>query len=240
MLHRRNPRHAPSKLDTRPVRLGLTAGITALLLSGYALARSPRGLELLGFLDFYVGVIALVTLTATVALGLIATERVFLSARHRVYAQFAHRIVAMAGMAALATHVALKIERPQVLGAVAAGLLVISATSGLLRGMFAGSPQPWIWRSLHACAYLAWPVAVLHGLTAGRPPSAWVTWSYVACLAAVGAALLVRVVATMVRPPAVPEPVETPEAVPQTRTEPQVTEAPVSLDAARRKFRAAG
>ncbi|MFI6501629.1 hypothetical protein [Nonomuraea typhae] len=239
MLHRRNPRHAPSKLDTRPVRIGLTASLAALLLSGYALVRSPRGLELLGFLDFYAGVIALVTLTATVALGLVATERVFLSARLRVYAQYTHRVAAMVSMAALVVHVALKLQRPLVLGAIAAGLLVISTTSGVLRRMFAGSPQPWIWRSLHACAYLAWPIAVLHGLTAGRPPAAWVTWSYVACLATVGAALLVRVVATMVRPPAVPEEVEAPTAV-AASAEPARPEAPVSLDAARRKYRAAG
>lgn len=249
MLHRRHPRHAPSPLDTRRVRLGLIASITALLLSGYALTRSPRGLELLGLLDFYVGVIALVTLTATIALGLLATERVFLSAANRVRAQLAHRIAAMAGMAALFTHVLLKLDRPPLLGAVATGLLLVSAASGVLRGRFAGTERPWVWRVLHAAAYLAWPVSVLHGLTAGRAPAGWVAWSYAACLAAVGSALLVRVLATLRRPPAVPEPVAAPQAVP----EPQVAELaehaehaapvgnePVSLDAARRRFREAG
>ncbi|WP_327087319.1 hypothetical protein OIE66_34080 [Nonomuraea sp. NBC_01738] len=235
MLHRRNPRHAPSTLDTRRIRLGLTASTTAVLLSCYALTRSPRGLELLSFTVFYVGVAALVTLTATVALGLVATERVFLSARNRVRAQFWHRVAALAGMAFLLVHVALRTGRPPLLGALAAGLLLVSVVSGLLRGRFAGTERPWVWRTLHSAAYLAWPISVLHGLTAGRAPAGWVAWSYVACLVAVGSALLVRVAATMLRPPAVPEVVTAARVV-----ETEAVNAPVSLDAARRRYRRAG
>ncbi|HEX4817530.1 MAG TPA: hypothetical protein VFV66_32715, partial [Nonomuraea sp.] len=62
MLHRRHPRHAPTKLDTRSVRLGASATVMALLLSAFALTRTERGIALLGrgvgFLEFYAGVFA--------------------------------------------------------------------------------------------------------------------------------------------------------------------------------------
>ncbi|MFI6320351.1 hypothetical protein ACIBG8_22650 [Nonomuraea sp. NPDC050556] len=215
MLHRRQPRHAPSKLDSRNIRLGLSASGTAVLLSVFALTRSERGIQLLGdamrFLDFYLGVFALVCLTVTVAAGLIATERVFLSPPNRVRAQFAHRMAAASAMVFLAGHLALKFSKGSALGTAATALLAVVVVTGFLRGRFAGTARPWLWRVLHGAAYLAWPVAILHGLSAGRAPAGWVAWSYVACLAAVGSALMVRMAATLLRPPAVPEPVEAPE-----------------------------
>lgn len=222
----------------------MSASITALLLSAFALTRTERGLELLGsamrFLEFYLGVFALVALTATVAFGLITTERVFLSAPNRVRAQLAHRLAAVAGATFLAGHIALQVGLGRALfsglyvslGTIAAGLVTVVVASGVLRGRFAGTARPWLWRVLHGAAYLAWPVAILHGLNAGRSPAGWVAWSYVACLAAVGSALLVRMVATLRRPPAVPEPVDAP-AVVVKQAEPELAQ-PVSLDAYRR------
>ncbi|WP_344746451.1 hypothetical protein [Streptosporangium vulgare] len=58
-------------------------------------------------------------------------------------------------------------------------------------------------------------MAVLHGLTAGRAPAEWVTWSYVVCLVAVGAALLIRVISELQPKPIVVReemPVEVPVA----------------------------
>jgi methionine sulfoxide reductase heme-binding subunit len=50
-----------------------------------------------------------------------------------------------------------------------------------------------IWRAVHYLAYLAWPVAFIHSLTAGNDLGVWwvglVEW---ACAAAVGAAVLTR------------------------------------------------
>lgn len=231
MLHRRHARHAPSKLDSRNIRLGLSASGTAVLLSVFALTRSERGIQLLGdalrFLDFYLGVFALVCLTVTVAAGLVATERVFLSPPNRVRAQFAHRIAAASSMVFLAGHLALKFSQGSALGTAAAALLVVVIVTGFLRGRFAGTARPWLWRVLHGAAYLAWPVAILHGLSAGRAPAGWVAWSYVACLAAVGSALLVRMAATLLRPPAVPEPVEAPEVAAETAA-PEIAQ-PISL-----------
>lgn len=234
MLHRRQPRHAPSKLDTRNVRLGMSASATAVVLSVFALTMTERGLELLGsamrFLEFYLGVFSLVAMTVTVAFGLVTTERVFLSPPNRVRAQFAHRAAAVAAGVFLAGHFALKAGSPfssfyVALGTLAAALLLLVAVSGLLRGRFAGTARPWLWRVLHGAAYLAWPVAILHGLSAGRAPAGWVAWCYVACLAAVGSALMIRMVAGLRRAPAVPEPVEAPAVA---AAEPVLAE-PISL-----------
>ncbi|GGO75624.1 hypothetical protein [Nonomuraea cavernae] len=259
MLHRRHPLHAPTKLDRRNVRLGVSASIAALLLSAFALTLTNSGMSLLGrgvgFLEFYAGVFALVLLTATVALGLLTTEKVFLSPANRVRAQLAHRATAAIGLAYLVTHVTLMISLGHVppaaavlpvagiwigFGTLAADMMVLIIITGVVRGRFAVTGRPWVWRILHAGSYLAWPVAILHGLTAGRPAAGWVTWSYVACLVAVGSALLVRVLATLRRPPAMPEPVDLLEVDDSPIERPEEINAPVSLDAARRKFREAG
>ncbi|MEV4562718.1 ferric reductase-like transmembrane domain-containing protein [Nonomuraea sp. NPDC049419] len=279
MLHRRHPRHAPTLLDTRKVRLGASASIAAVLLSAFALTRTERGIALLGqgvgFLEFYAGVFALVLLTATVALGLLTTERVFLSPANRVRAQLAHRATALIGLAYLITHITLMISLGHVppgaavvpiagiyvgFGTLAFDLMVVAVATGMLRGRFAVRSRPWMWRILHSAAYLAWPIGIMHGLTAGRPPAGWVAWSYVASMAAVGGALVVRVLATVRRPPVVPERIEgpavtsaAPMGVPAERPAAKApgksrqpaaaaarADAPVSLAEARRRYREAG
>ncbi|TDD45471.1 hypothetical protein E1286_23865 [Nonomuraea terrae] len=271
MLHRRRPMHAPTKLDTRNVRLGASASITAVLLSVFALTRTERGMALLGqgvgFLEYYAGVFALMLLTATVALGLLTTERVFLSPANRIRAQLAHRATAFIALAYLLTHIAVMISFGHVppgaaivpvagvyvgLGALAFDLMVVAVVTGVLRGRFAVRSRPWMWRIMHSAAYVAWPVGIMHGLTAGRPPAGWVAWSYVACMAAVGSALVVRVLATLRRPPVVPEKVEGPavssaaavgvpsERPAKTPVAAATASAPVSLAEARRRFREAG
>ncbi|NJP93302.1 hypothetical protein HCN51_28305 [Nonomuraea sp. FMUSA5-5] len=277
MLHRRHPRHAPTLLDTRNVRLGASASVAAVVLSVFALTRTERGIALLGrgvgFLEFYAGVFALVLLTATVALGLLTTERVFLSPANRVRAQLAHKATALIGLAYLITHITLMISLGHVpagaavvpiagvyvgLGTLAFDLMVVAVVTGMLRGRFATRTRPWMWRILHSAAYLAWPVGIMHGLTAGRPPAGWVAWSYVASMAAVGGALVVRVLATLRRPPIVPEqvvgpavtapaavgvPAERPQKVAQkapVAAGAAAVKAPVSLAEARRRYREAG
>ncbi|WP_406673511.1 ferric reductase-like transmembrane domain-containing protein [Nonomuraea sp. N2-4H] len=283
MLHRRHPRHAPTLLDTRNVRLGASALIAAVLLSAFALTRTEQGIALLGrgvgFLEFYAGVFALVLLTATVALGLITTERVFLSPANRVRAQLAHRATALIGLAFLLTHITLMISLGHVppgaavvpiagiwvgFGTLAFDLMVVAVVTGMIRGRFAVRNRPWMWRILHSAAYLAWPIGIMHGLTAGCPPAGWVAWSYVASMAAVGSALIVRVLATVRRPPVVPErvpgpavtsaapvgvPAERPAAA-RNRAQDSSrqaaaaatarADAPVSLAEARRRYREAG
>ncbi|MDH6123745.1 hypothetical protein [Kitasatospora sp. GP82] len=165
------------------------------------------------FLDYFVGVFTLLALTAAVVCGLAATDRLVLTPRLRVAVQSVHRATAVAALGFLSTHIAVKVvERHAApstavlpfsggaafavsLGTVAADLLVLVAATGALRGRFAGSRRPWLWRVLHASAYACWPIALAHGLSAGRQAHAWVVWSYGLCAAVVALALLVRALA---------------------------------------------
>ncbi|MHA6759895.1 hypothetical protein [Streptacidiphilus sp. PAMC 29251] len=164
----------------------------------------------MAFLDYFAGVFTLLSLTAAVVCGLAATDRLVLSARHRVAMQSVHRATSVAALGFLATHIAVKIAEQDAtplvallpfgggatfavgLGTLAADLLVLTAATGAVRGRFAGSRRPWLWRVLHSGAYACWPIALAHGLTAGRAAAVWVLWSYGLCAAAVALALLVR------------------------------------------------
>ncbi|RKN51348.1 hypothetical protein D7223_04670 [Micromonospora endolithica] len=162
------------------------------------------------FTEFFAGVIALVALSLTVMMGLLATDRLVLLIRHRVLLQSAHRATGILGVAGLLFHVVTKVLTGRAsatdavvpfvggrgvyvgLGTVAALLMVSVLWTGLIRARFAGVGPKWLWRVLHSAAYLAWPFAIFHGLNAGRPAAAWVTLSYLACVLLVVVALLVR------------------------------------------------
>ena len=166
------------------------------------------------FLLFYAGVFALVALTAAVGAGLLATDRIVMSAGQRIVLQAVHRAISLLALAALATHIVLEIMAHKArtidafvpflahgrtfyigLGTIASDLVVLIVATGIVRRRFAAR-APWSWRVLHAAAYLAWPLAIVHGLLAGRHAKPYVDWSYGACVAAVGLALLVRMAAT--------------------------------------------
>jgi len=173
--------------------------------------------EIQRFLLFYAGVFALITLTAAVGAGLAATDRAILSPGRRVLAQAFHRSVSLVALSALATHIMLEViaHRAVVadaavpflagqgagfylgIGTLACDLFVLIIVTGILRRRFATASNPWLWRALHGTAYLCWPLAVLHGLLAGRLAKPYVDWSYGACLAAAGLALTMRFVATV-------------------------------------------
>ncbi|WP_327070933.1 hypothetical protein [Kitasatospora sp. NBC_01302] len=182
------------------------------LFAGAALGGAPVGAagRVMAFLDYFAGVFTLLSLTAVVVCGLAATDRLVLTPRLRVAVQSVHRATAVAALGFLAVHIAVKVAEhhaaPQsavlpftgstavavALGTVAADLLVLVAATGALRGRFAGSRHAWLWRVLHAGAYVCWPVALAHGLTAGRAAHAWVLWGYGLCAALIALALLVR------------------------------------------------
>ncbi|MGI5169133.1 hypothetical protein ACQEU3_32770 [Spirillospora sp. CA-253888] len=161
-------------------------------------------------LDHYCGVFSLVALSLAVMVGLLATDRTLLSPAHRVRAQAAHRGFAFVAVATLLLHLATQLARHRVgplealaptggdhladygLGTLACYLMVVAVGSGIVRGRFAESGRPWMWRALHLTAYLAWPVAIVHGLTSGREPAAWVTAAYLLCVAGVALALIAR------------------------------------------------
>lgn len=166
------------------------------------------------FLDFYAGVFVLVGLSMTVVAGLAATDRLLISIRHRILLQGLHRSTAVASLGFLAIHIALQVTEGSAqiidvllpflgsgvavgLGTIAAILMVVIAATGVFRARYATKGQPWMWRLLHCVAYLCWPVAIVHGLTAGRQPADWVTFSYIACMAAVAMGMFIRLAASM-------------------------------------------
>ena len=167
------------------------------------------------FLLFYSGVFALIALTAAVGAGLLATDRLVMSPGRRVVTQAVHHALSLVALAALGNHIALEIAARRArlidgfvpfvaqrsvlymgLGTLASDLFIVIIVTGLMRRRFAARPS-WVWRGLHATAYLLWPLAIVHGLQAGRPAKPYVDWSYGGCLALVGLALAIRYVATI-------------------------------------------
>jgi predicted ferric reductase len=195
--------------------------LTVVLLAGrpgiLAASGTPEDKVILGglqrFFLAYSGVFALVALTAAVMAGLIATDRLVVSTAGRVVFQAVHRALSLAAVGFLVSHVLLEVlaHRSSAidtvvpflasgrtlylgLGTLASDLVLLIALTGVARRKFA---THWTatWRAVHVTAYLCWPLAILHGLLSGRQAKPYVDWSYGACVAAVGLALVIRLVA---------------------------------------------
>ena len=165
------------------------------------------------FLLFYSGVFALIGLSAAVAAGLLAADRIVLSPHARILSQTAHRTTSLIGMSALGNHIMLEIMANRAgiadsmipflaarstlfmgLGTISSDVFVLVIITGVLRRRFAAGSRPELWRWLHMTAYCAWLLGVLHGLLAGRSAKPYVDWSYGACLALAALALVARFV----------------------------------------------
>jgi hypothetical protein len=162
--------------------------------------------------EFYMGVLSLVSLSITIMIGLVATDRLVLSIRQRVLLQSAHRTTGVIAVAALGLHLWTKLMEGHIraidmfvpflshgynriyvgLGTISALIMVTVMWTGLVRARFVGRGKPWMWRSIHAVSYLMWPIALVHGLSAGRPAATWVIVSYVVCVLGVLIGLAVR------------------------------------------------
>jgi hypothetical protein len=180
-------------------------------LAATALARPGIGalMRLRDLLEYVAGVFALLALTEAVLSGVAAAERL-VPVRFRIVIQTAHRATTAIALGFLTAHVLLKVTEGHAaaldaivpfygghglyvgLGTVAADLLVLVVVTGLSRARFAASRWPWAWRSSHVLAYALWPLALLHGLLAGRAAKPWVVIGYVACAAAVLLAIASR------------------------------------------------
>jgi hypothetical protein len=203
-------------------RLPLLGGVVFVALGMWAASTTFGGalasVYVYAFLNFFAGVFSLVALSLTVMCGLVATDRFFLKIGHRVFFQGLHRATAIISMVFLGLHIAMKVLSgtatvidPFVpfantvepiyigLGTIASYLMFTVFWTGLIRSRFAGSGKPWMWRTLHASSYVAWPAALGHGLNAGRPAATWVWLSYAACVIGVLIALLVRVYVSLGR-----------------------------------------
>ncbi|WP_446216335.1 ferric reductase-like transmembrane domain-containing protein [Micromonospora sp. IBHARD004] len=201
-----------ARTRSKSAMVALTASALALAWAGVELSGAGRAMYAYGFFftEFFAGVVALVSLSLTVMMGLLATDRLVLLIRHRVLLQSAHRATGILGVAGLVVHVITKISIGRAgptdavvpfiggrglyvgLGTVASFLMVSVLWTGLIRVRFAGVGPKWFWRALHSMAYVSWPFALIHGLNAGRPAKSWVVVSYLACVLLVVVALLVR------------------------------------------------
>ncbi|MEV5157276.1 hypothetical protein [Streptomyces sp. NPDC053728] len=211
--HRRirsSPTLSPDRGMSRPVQGGLT--VAALVLIPLLAVAGSDGMR--AAFDFTTGVLTLVSLTAAVAWGLLATDRLFLSTRQRLVCQAVHRAAAVTSLGFLLLHGTVKVALGHVgllgalipfgtgvsgtagligFGSLAGLLMITTAATGAVRSAFATPGRiAGRWRALHALAYPTWCFALVHGLYAGRPPATWVVVMYMLCVAAVAAALGLR------------------------------------------------
>lgn len=159
------------------------------------------------------GLVALVLLSAAVVLGVVASIGWTRERWPRFLSQTLHRNVSLYCLVVVALHILTTVLDGYVpityldavvpfaspyrpvwvgLGALAFDLLVaVAVTSALRRRIGYGA-----WRGVHWLAYACWPIAVLHGLGTGSDSRQVVAdLLYVGCIAAVGAAVLWRLVA---------------------------------------------
>lgn len=209
-----------STTGAAPRRGALAAAVLGLALAGtLAAACTAPGQDAVtaadAFLEYYAGVLTLVTLTGAVFFGTVAALRM-LPPGPRVVVQALHRSAAVTAVGFLVTHALLKVMEAHAkpldlvvptspswvaLGTISGDLLILAAASGAVRGRYAATVRPWAWRALHCTVYVTWPIAVAHGLLAGRAPRPWVTIGYLACAAAVIGILLLRSATTSRREP---------------------------------------
>ena len=171
------------------------------------------------FMLFYAGVLALVALTGSVMVGLLATDRVVMTPGHRVMAQAVHRAFSFGALAFLIIHIATEIlaQRSHIidavipflspyrtfyigLGTIASDLIVLLVVTSILRKRFTAHGKAWRWRAIHYGSYVAFVFGVLHGLLGGRAAKPYVDWSYGFAIAVTALGLAVRFLAISLRP----------------------------------------
>jgi sulfoxide reductase heme-binding subunit YedZ len=158
------------------------------------------------------GAMALLLLTLAIALGVVDVQRWSTQRWPRFVVDSLHRNVSLLAMAFLLLHILTSVldsfapislidavvpfagsYRPfwLGLGAIAFDLLLAVTVTSLLRQRMGYAS----WRAIHWLTYASWPIALLHGLGTGSDVKAtWLLALSVACLIAVLAAVLLRVV----------------------------------------------
>ncbi|MGH3230429.1 MAG: hypothetical protein ACRDOA_17950 [Streptosporangiaceae bacterium] len=200
----------------------MTALITGLVVIVFALVMTKPGQDIAAatqhFMLFYAGVFALIGLTASVGVGLVATDRIVMTPGHRVMAQAVHRAVSFGALAFLVIHIVTEIlaQRAHVidafipflspyrtfyigLGTIASDLLLLIVVTSIWRKRFTAHGKAWRWRAIHYSSYVAFVFGVLHGLLGGRTAKPYVDWSYGFAIALTALAVVVRFLAISLR-----------------------------------------
>ncbi len=169
------------------------------------------GGSLYWYLTRSTGAVALLLLTVAVVLGVVDVRRWSTPRWPRFVVDALHRNVALLAMVFLCLHILTSVldsfaSIPLIdaivpfagayrpfwlgLGAVAFDLLIAVTLTSLLRQRMGYAS----WRAVHWLTYASWPIALLHGLGTGSDAnSTWLLVLSIACLLAVIAAVLVRV-----------------------------------------------
>ncbi len=169
--------------------------------------------QLLWYTTRGAGAVSLVLLSVVVVLGLLARLRVETRGWPRFLSAAVHRDLALMTLVFLLLHIVTAVVDPFThlgliaalvpfgsyyrtlwlgLGTIAFELLIAIVATSLLRKHIGAR----VWRGIHWLAYVSWPVAVIHGIGTGTDGTAvWMRAIDVVCFAAVGGALLWRLVA---------------------------------------------
>ena len=200
----------------------MTALIPGAVVIAFALVMTKPGQDIDAatqhFMLYYAGVFALVGLTASVGVGLLATDRIIMTPGHRVMAQAVHRAVSFGALAFLVIHIVTEIlaQRSHVidafipflspyrtfyigLGTIASDLILLIIVSSIWRKRFTAHGKAWRWRAIHYSSYLAFVFGVMHGLLGGRAAKPYVDWSYGFAIALTALAVVVRFLAISLR-----------------------------------------
>lgn len=168
---------------------------------------------LLWFLNRGTGVVLMALLTASTALGIVATRGRAGRGVPRFATQALHRNLALLSLTLLTAHVATAVLDTFVdirwwqalvpwwgasyeawwlgLGTLGLDLLIVVTLSSLVRDRLGRRG----WKIAHQLAYAAWFVGVAHGVGIGtdlRDGTPWAVWTTVGCVAVVVTAVVVR------------------------------------------------
>ncbi|AGL18752.1 MFS transporter [Actinoplanes sp. N902-109] len=206
-----------------PSKLAVTLlGVCILAVIWAAMMMIPAGrvayVYIFSYSEFYMGVLTLVSLSITIMVGLVSTDRLVLTIRQRLLLQSTHRTTGVMAIAALGIHLWTKYAMGKMqfidafipflnpgktlfigFGTISGWVMVLVMWTGIARARFIGRGKPWMWRGIHSISYLIWPIALLHGLNAGRPAAVWVIVSYVVCVLMVLIGLAVRIAVSLNR-----------------------------------------
>ena len=201
--------------------VAVSVAAIAVLVSVLALTKAGHVIDAATqrFMLYYAGVLALVGLTGSVLLGLVATDRIVMTPGHRVMAQAVHRAFSFGTLAFLVIHIVTEIlaQRSHAidavvpflspyrtfyigLGTIASDLILLLVVTSILRKRFTADGNAWRWRAIHYSSYAAFVFGVLHGLLGGRAAKPYVDWSYGFAIAVTALGLAVRFLAISLRP----------------------------------------
>jgi len=187
-----------------------SAKVAASAAAGHALAATGTAPSLLWYTARATGVVALVLLTITVALGVAGSTRLSTPALPRLVRSGLHRNISLLSVAFVATHVLTTVLDPYAsisitsavvpfsshyrpfwlsLGTIAFDMLLALVLTSMVRTRLSYRA----WRAVHWLAYASWPIALWHGLGTGSDSKlSWLLALDAVCVLAVAAAALWR------------------------------------------------